>query len=234
MKFCLYIILILSCFIGPHLLGQTPSAASAKDSAMVFGDIEKTSASQPSSNKLTSSWGIDLLISTNGFGAGTFYRHEYSDDFSGYIDFSISESKDDNEVEYIDYYGNTYTPGKLNRFLVLPLFVGIEKRMFQDDITDNFRPFIDGAVGPTMIYIFPYNEDYFSALGKGHPKYTMGGYLGVGAYFGSERSNILGMNIRYYFVPYPGGLESMVQGSTILTKNQFGGLVISLSFGTAL
>jgi hypothetical protein len=85
-----------------------------------------------------------------------------------------------------------------------------------------------GAAGPTMIYVFPYNEEYFSALGKGQPKYTIGGYLGIGAYFGSERSNVLGLNLRYYFIPYPGGIESLVG----VQKNQFGGVSISLSFGS--
>jgi hypothetical protein len=233
MKHTFTIILFICSVCAAPLFAQNNAKNPDKDSTIIFGELGKPVLDQTSSNKLTSSWGVDLLISTNGFGVGTFYRHEYSDDFSGYIDFSISESKDDNEIEYIDYYGNTFTPGKLNRFLVLPLFLGVEKRMFKDDITDNFRPFIDGAIGPSMIYIFPYNEEYFTALGKGHPTYTFGGFVGIGAYFGSERSNILGMNIRYYFVPYPGGLESMEQGSTVLTKNQFGGLVISLSFGTS-
>jgi hypothetical protein len=188
-------------------------------------------------SSLRSSWGVDLLVSINGFGLGTFYRHEYSDDLSGFIDFSISEAKDDNEVEFYDIYGRPFTPDKVNRFLVLPLFVGAEKRMFADDITDNFRPFIEAAAGPSMIYVFPYNDEYFTALGKGSLRYTAGGYVGIGAYFGSERTNFLGMNIRYYYIPYPGGILSMQHvtsaGTSNVMKNQFGGLVISLSFGTS-
>ncbi|HMD14898.1 MAG TPA: hypothetical protein VKI62_09750, partial [Bacteroidota bacterium] len=101
---------------------------------------------------------------------------------------------------------------------------------FADDILDNFRPYITAAAGPAMIYVFPYNEEYFSALGNGQAKYTAGGYIGFGAYFGLERTNVLGMNIRYYYIPYPGGLQSL---SYVPNKTQFGGFVISLSFGTA-
>jgi hypothetical protein len=199
------------------------------DSSMVFGFPSRPAPDSPHTTPLNA-WGVGLMISTNGFGMGTFFRHEYSDDFSGFIDFSVSEAKDDDEREYVDYYGQTYIPGKINRFLVLPLFVGVEKRLFKDDIMDNFRPYVSAAAGPAMIYVFPYNEEYFTALGGGHPQYTLGGYIGGGAYFGSERSNLLGINVRYYYIPYNNGLVSMSNGAL---KTQFGGFSIILNFGTA-
>jgi len=224
--------LMACCLFASPVLGQDSTRIVRPDSISLLRRIETPIVPPEEIHDLTSSWGVNLLISTNGFGLGTFFRHEYSDVLSGYLDFSISEAKDDNEVEFIDVYGNTYTPGKINRFLVLPLLVGVQKRMFKDDITDNFRPFIEAAAGPSMIFVFPYDQEYFSALGHGSPRYTVGGYIGVGSYFGTERSNLLGMNIRYYFVPYPGGIVSMQQGTAVVSKNQFGGLVISLSFGT--
>lgn len=197
---------------------------------MVFGTMEPTTEAA-SLETPRNAWGVDLLISTNGFGMGAFYRHEYSDNLSGFLDFSISEAKDDEEREFIDIYtGIKFTPGKVNRFLILPLFAGVQQRLFKDDIVDNFRPYVTAALGPTMIYVFPYNMEYFNALGKGHPEYTVGGYVGMGAFFGSERSNVFGMNIRYYFIPYPGGLESMQQTPL---KTQFGGFYITMSFGSA-
>lgn len=175
-------------------------------------------------------WGINILISTGGIGLGTFYRHEYTDNLSGFIDFSISEAGDENEIDYIDYYtGQTYTPGKINRFLVMPLFIGAQYRLFKDEIMDNFRPYINGAAGPTMIYVFPYNDEFFSALGDGSPKYTVGGYIGIGAFFGSERSTLLGLNLRYYIIPYAAGIRSMYDKQ----MKEFGGFCISLSFGSA-
>ncbi|HTK81440.1 MAG TPA: hypothetical protein VL633_04045 [Bacteroidota bacterium] len=200
------------------------------DSTLVFGQVIPSSSTM-SEGTLYNTLGIDIMVSTNGFGLGTFYRHEYSDELAGFVDFSISESKDDDEKEFVNAYtGQTFVPGKVNRFLMFPLFVGLQKRMFKDDILDNFRPYITAAAGPTMIYVFPYDEEYFSALGRGRPHYTVGGYFGIGAHFGSERSSILGLNLRYYYIPYPGGLESM-QG---VDKTQFGGFYISLSYGGAL
>jgi len=174
-------------------------------------------------------FGLDFLISNGGFGLGTFFRHEYSDEFSAFAVFSISEAKDDDEFQYFDYYGNSYTVGKVNRFLIMPLFLGAEKRLFKDEILDNFRPYVNAAAGPAMIYVFPENDEYFNAIGRGHPKYTLGACLGAGAYFGSETSNILGVNLRYYILPYPAGIE----GLRGIPKKQFGGFFITLNFGNA-
>jgi hypothetical protein len=221
-SFCLVAVLICVASVSLHAQDSL-----RRDTTRSFERLRM----EPDPKTFHNSWGINLLVSTNGFGLGPFYRHEYSSDLSGFLDFSISEAKDDDEKDYYDYYtGQRYTPGKVNRFLVLPLFVGIEKRLWADDIMDNFRPYLNAAAGPTMIYVFPYNEEYFSALGHGSPKYTFGGYIGMGAFFGSERSNLLGLSIRYYFIPYPGGLESM---TLLPAKKEFGGFFITLNFGTA-
>ncbi len=220
-------VLFLFCSVA----GQAQEVHKAPhDSTLIFGTVQPAPP-QVALSALRNAWGINLLVSTNGFGLGSFYRHEYSEDLSGFLDLSISEAKDDDEKDYYDYYtGTRYTPGKINRFLVVPLLFGIEKRLFADEIVDNFRPYVNAAVGPTMIYVFPYNEEYFSALGHGRPRYTAGGYIGLGAFFGSERSNLLGLNIRYYFVPYPAGLPSL---ETVAPKKEFGGFFITLNFGSA-
>jgi len=217
-------LLLLACLRSPAQV-KSPS-----DSTITFGSLGQPAAIEPPAKPSPNAWGIDLLVSTNGFGLGGFYRHEYNEDLSGFLDLSISEAKDDDEIDLIDIYGNTFSPGKVNRFLVMPLFIGLEKRLFKDDIVDNFRPYLNAAAGPSIIYVFPYNQEYFSALGKGQPKYTFGGYVGIGAFFGSERSSLLGLNLRYYYLPYFSGLESLQN----VRKKQFGGFVITLNFGSAL
>ncbi len=214
---------------GAQSLSQDATTPRRHDSTLVFGTMDPSPKLNLPGSTFQNSLGVDVMISTNGFGAGMFFRHEYSDETSGFIDLSFSESKDDDEKEFIDIYGRTFTPGKINRFLLLPVFLGIQQRLFKDDILDNFRPYVTGAVGPTMIYVFPYSDEYFSALGRGRPKYTIGGYFGAGAFFGSERSSLLGINLRYYFIPYFPGIESMQN----VVKKQFGGFYISLSLGSA-
>jgi hypothetical protein len=177
------------------------------------------------------SWGMDVLISTGGFGLGGFYRHEYTKTLSGFITLSISESKDEREIDYYDYVTQTtFVPGKKNRFLVIPLMVGVQQRIFSEDIRENFRPYVTAALGPTLIYATPYKYEFFSSIGHGHPYYTIGGYIGLGVFIGSDRSSLFGINVRYYFVPFASGIESLEAGPP---KKDFGGFFITLTLGSS-
>jgi hypothetical protein len=188
---------------------------------------------------LKSAWGMDILISDSGLGLGGFYRRQISPDWSGFISLAISESKDSREIELITWWGEKFVPGKVNRFLMAPLHVGVERRLFRTQIMDNFRPFISAAIGPTIIYTTPYEREFFNALGHGKAYYTAGGYVGFGAHFGSDGANLVGINFRYYYIPYFGGINSLIDTqSTVgnikyLQKKQFGGFFITLTFGMA-
>lgn len=210
-------------------------------------------ADPTSPDRFPNLWSLDIMISNDGFGLGGFYRRSFTHDLSGFISLSVSESKDEREFEYIDpYYGISYTPGKLNRFLVIPLMVGVQYRLFREDIVETFRPYLNAGVGPTMIYMSPYVQfveyaegqigaeqvEFFKSLGKGQPHYTVGGFIGFGANFGTERSNIFGVNFRYYITHlYGEGLPSLYNGyngEVSATKKNFGGFVISLNVGIAV
>ena len=243
------------------LLLVASKGGQAQTSQGTVRNLEFTSPASDSSQKTTAdtgselqtfrnAWGIDILISNGGFGLGGFYRREFSDEWFGFASLSVSESKDEREVEQFDYYGQSYVPGKLNRFLVLPLTFGVQHRLFKDEITENFRPYINAGAGPTMIYVTPSTNitgtpgalqfeqvEYFKALGRGRPHYTFGGFIGFGANFGTEKSNLFGVNFRYYFTYLLGkGLPSLYNlrtGDVSATKKDFGGFFITLNVGMA-
>lgn len=216
------------------------SFSQGKDSTIVFVSPEPETM-KPLSVSLDDAWGVDILLSNNGFGLGGFYRHQYSRDIFGTVMFGIAESKDDNEVEYYDYWGQSFIPGKINRFLLIPIQFGIQYRLFADDITDSFRPYINAGAGPTMVLVHPYRDentgeqmDYFRSLGLARPKYTVGGYIGAGAFFGSDMGSLSGINIRYYVVPVDGGIESLINGAgKKVRKSDFGGFFITINLGSA-
>ena len=239
---------LLMWVAAPHGFAQTPSQAS-----VVFAE-DTTQSSITPVDELRNAWGLDILISNDGFGFGTFYRRQFTRTLSGFATFSISESKDEREVERFDPYNQTsFTPGKLNRFLVLPLIFGIQNRLFEDEITETFRPYVNAGVGPAMIFVAPFVEittnplgapdirqvEFFKSLGKGQSHYTVAGYVGVGANFG-ERSNLFGVNFRYYFTYLLGdGLPSLytysqANGVQVASrKKDFGGFFITLNVGMA-
>ena len=194
-------------------------------------------------------WGVDVMISTNGFGLGTFYRREFTPDVFGFISFSISEAKDSREIEQYDIYGNSTVPGKLNRFMVFPLMFGVQYRLFREDIVETFRPYVNAAVGPTLIYMSPFVDlvpqadgsllvnqvEFFKSFSRGTPHYTASAYIGFGANFGGEKSGMFGVNFRYYFTYLVGdGLPSLYDTNTGLLaarKKDFGWFFITLNVG---
>jgi hypothetical protein len=237
--------------LGVLLLGATPVWSQHGGSVTTDTAGKKTAATAAIEPTVpVNLWGIDLLLSNSGFGAGVSYRREYTEDLAGQVTLSISESKEDKEVEFYDpYTGNSFVPGKLNRFMVIPLTFGAQYRLFRDDIVETFRPYLNAGIGPTMIWEMPFaiitqnpsgpptveQVEFFSAIGKGTPHFTVGGFLGAGAYFGSQQSTILGINIRYYINQLiSGGLPSAYNpatGEITSYKSSFGGFYITINVG---
>jgi len=217
------------------------------------GDLPFVQATIDSADTVShlNAWGVDILVSNDGFGLGTFYRREFSEDLYGTISLSISEAKESREVELVDFFGNIVVPGKLNRFLVVPLTVGLQQRFFREEILDSFRPYVNAGAGPAMVFSAPFNEiiylssgpndylvrpvEFFESLGKGQAHYTLGAFLGFGANFGTDKSNLFGLNFRYYFTYLFGdGLASLYDGATgkpAQYKKSFGGFFITLNVG---
>ncbi|MGA8263394.1 MAG: hypothetical protein WB779_03030 [Ignavibacteriaceae bacterium] len=173
--------------------------------------------------------GGDVVFTEGGFGLGGFYRHSYSTDITLVSTFSVSEFKGDNEFTYINPYTlQTFTYGKLNRIFLIPLTVGLQFRMFSETISDNLRPFVEFGVGPTFVLTTPYDKEFLKAFGSAHNNMAGGGYIGIGANLGTDKSSLVGLNIRYYYARLlSGSVESLIDQP----RNDFGEIFISLSIG---
>lgn len=237
------IVLLALLIAAPGGLAQSRSFPGRPDSTA------SAAVSTYDQGEYLNTWGVDILISTNGFGLGGFYRREFTPDIFGFVSLSVSEAKDSREIEQYDYYGNSTVPGKLNRFLVVPLMFGVQYRLFREDIVETFRPYVNAAMGPTLIYMSPFVDlvpqgdgtiaindvEFFHSLGRGTSHYTASAYIGFGANFGGEKSGVFGINFRYYFTYLVGdGLPSLYDVNTGLlsaTKKDFGGFFITLNVG---
>jgi hypothetical protein len=147
-----------------------------------------------------------------------------------FTDLSISEAKDDQEIEYIDpfYPYQSITYGKKNRIFIFPLNFGMQYRLLENSLTDNLRPYINLAVGPSMVVTTPYDREYFNAFGKAHAKYALGGYIGFGANFGLDNNSLVGLNIRYYIIHlFDDGVESLYGKY----KKDLGGIFLTINLG---
>ncbi len=173
-------------------------------------------------------WGVDVMFGEGGFGLGTFYRRSFSQNITGFIDFSISETKDEKEFEYVDYFGNVFTPFKENRAFLLPVNIGIQYRLFTEGLTENLRPYVSIGTGPTLVITTPYDEEFFSSFGRARAHYAAGGYVGFGANFGTSKSNLIGLNVRYYYTHVFGdGIENIINQF----RKNFGHFYLTLYLG---
>jgi len=174
--------------------------------------------------------GGELLFTGGGIGIGAFYRHSYSNTLTLVTTFSFSEAKGDNEFTYVDPYTlQTFTNDKVNRIFLIPVMAGLQIRMFAKKIADNLRPFIEFGAGPTFVLTTPYDKEFIKAFGSAHNNLAASGYLGIGANLGDNKSNLIGLNVRYYYIRlFNKGVESLVNQP----QKEFGGVFISLSIGT--
>ena len=173
-------------------------------------------------------WGFDLMIGESGFGFGGFYRQKIDENFTFFTDISLSEAKDEREFEYIDIFGQTFTIGKKNRIFQIPLNFGVQYRMFKNDLADNLRPYISAGIGPSLVMTTPYSEEFFNSFSYAKFRVGAGGYVGFGANFGLDTSNLVGLNFRYYYIRLFGnGVESLKDRF----KKSIGGFFITINFG---
>lgn len=206
-----------------------PGKPQEEDSTIIFKSPRPLISEQQQSKLNSKIWGVDVLFSTNGFGAGFFYQRNFSELTSGFINLGISGARNSDEFEYYDIQAEKYlVKDKINRLYIFPLTVGVQYRLFADKIAETFRPHVNMGIGTTFILSTPYDREFFSAFGYANGYTRFGGFLGIGADLGGSGKNSMGVNVRYYFIPFGGdGLES-ISGLPI---TDFGGLFLTISVG---
>ncbi len=173
-------------------------------------------------------WSLNLSFSDNGFGFGATKYFSVSKDISFNAAILFSGAKDDREFDQTDIFGNSLTPYKVNRLFMFPIInLGMQIRLFREDVTDNMRPFVNFGISPAAIMYTPYSESFFSSFKYAKAKYTVGGYAGVGLDYVTNKSSGLSFNLRYYYLSLFGeGINSI---STTEKKN-FGGIYFIFSY----
>jgi hypothetical protein len=191
-------------------LAQENNTPANPDSEYAFMPIKDVA---PDTAEKTNAIGLDIMLGTNGFGMGFFYKQSVTGTLSWTFLLSGSEAKAPNEVSYMSYdiYGNlvNITPGKINQLFVFPAMFGLQYRLFKDDLTGSFRPYICGALGPNAIFAAPYDQPFGWSISHGRGYFGAGGYMGIGAYFGTDTGTLMGVSFMYYVLPMSHGIESL-------------------------
>jgi opacity protein-like surface antigen len=193
-------ILVLLCITFLPLAVRAQE--SQPDSAYIFMPIKNIA---PDTLNKTNSLGVNVMLGNNGFGIGFFYKQQINSTLSWMLSLSGSEAKAPNEVEtyYYDFYGNIYKTvlGKVNQLFVVPAMIGLQYRLFKDEITETFQPYVNAGIGPNVVLAFPYNTPFSKSFSGAHSYFGVGAYVGAGTYFGLTSNSLMGISIRYYILP---------------------------------
>lgn len=238
------LIVILGIFFGYlSSFSQTPGREKEPefnpDTTFVFESPRPLISIGDKTNVKSSSYGLDVNLSDSGFGFGFFWQKQVlNGNMIVYSNLLISGARNTDEFDqYIN--GNWQVKDKINRVYKFPLTLGIQQFIFRNALSESLQPFLNIAVGPTFILSNPYTYDrepngevmgWFKSFSYGETYVKFGGSVGIGAYFGNINNSILGVNIKYYYIPFGGdGIES-VKG---LPMDNLGGVFLTLTIGTA-
>lgn len=166
--------------------------------------------------------GAALLLTNYGFGAAVSVREGIGSSTSAVLEVTLSAGRDEREQEFfVGPFGETVTPYKRHYFLMAPVLVGVEQRLFREAIEDDFRPHVVALAGPVVGYQWPYFEDRNGnglrdpgeprrgpfALGGGTFRLGVGGSLALGAYVGESRRSAFAVRIGYAAQYFPVPVE---------------------------
>ncbi|HCD52421.1 MAG TPA: hypothetical protein DEQ34_08240 [Balneolaceae bacterium] len=106
--------------------------------------------------------GFIFGLSDFGFGTGVQLRKGVSPYTEALLNLEIAGLRDPREQTYIDYYftGGRTIPSKYKRVVTFPVTVGLKRRFFAKQVSDNFRFHTAMSFGPSMAVTFPYFKDY--------------------------------------------------------------------------
>jgi hypothetical protein len=201
----------------------------SSDSSFVFKSPRPLINPNEIDGDFSKAFGFDLLFSNSGFGMGMFYHVKLQEDLFFNGSFFISGFRDDDEFEKWDIPRQEYrVPNKVNRIYQMPVTFGIQKFFLKGILVETLRPFASIGVGASLITTTPYNQEFFHSFRYMRAYFRFASFVAIGTNFGDPDKSLMGVSIKYYFIPFGGkGIES-IKDQPI---TDFGGVYISLNFG---
>ena len=214
--------------------------------AMAQGQTGDDTEEKPRENPYGTGAGFHILLTNNGFGLGAYYQRELSARLSFLAEASLGAGKDDRELKFLSRFGSGFIPNKRNYFMMMPIHLGIQRRLFSENIEDNFRPYLHVSGGPVFGWEYPYfddinhNErfddnidrrlDLFTSFPRGHLRFGLGGMVAFGAYFGFSQKVTQGVRFGYAFNYFFEGVQ-LLEPDIKDPQHLFHSPIISITFG---
>ncbi len=178
-------------------------------------------------------FGFNISLNDFGLGAGGQFRFGLDSYTEALVTLKIAGLRDPTEQTFIDYnFGFKTVPEKYLRIFSVPLYVGIKKRFFAENISDDFRVFSSLSAGPTYAVSIPYfkdsNEngfreddariyaeyfrpepisDVFTGWDKSQSYWGFGGEFVIGVDFGDKFRNLSSVQFGYTMNYFKDGIQ---------------------------
>lgn len=174
--------------------------------------------------------GFSFNLNDFGFGIGTQFRKGLGPYTEGIFNFKIAGLRDPSEQTYIDYFfGGRTIPSKYKRITTFPITVGLKRRLFARQISDNFRVHTSMSIGPTLALATPYFNDLtnngvrennpnvygiyepvldvFQGLKEAETQWGWSGDLVLGIDFGDNFAKLQTFQFGYSFYYFNNGIQ---------------------------
>ncbi len=220
-KYSILLLLLLLGLNSENALAQygEPELQSVESPKNLFDEGYKTG------------FGFSFNLTDFGFGAGTQFRMGLGPYTEGLINFKIAGLRDPSEQTYLDFLGGRTIPSKYKRVVTFPLTVGLKRRVFAREITDNFRVHTSMSFGPSLALTTPYFREYgfsengfrendsrqysvvepvldiFQGLKDAETKWGWTGDLVLGIDFGDNFARLQTFQFGYNFYYFSDGLQ---------------------------
>ncbi len=196
-------------------------------------------------NPYGSGAGFEVVVTNSGFGLGGYYAFAIDARNSFFAALNIGSEKSEREVKFFGF-GQSFIPDKANYFVRMPIHMGLQRRLWNDYIEDNFRPYLQITGGPTLGWVYPYFDDEngngtydndekrYDGIGsifKGDFRFGLGGTIGIGANFGENSRLTQGVRIAYSFNYFFDTIQLLEIDERFTPANFFGTPAISITFG---
>lgn len=252
---CAWALMLATC--GPLLVPIDVVAQVVSGQTSATSDSARAPLNMP---RLTT--GAELMLTNSGFGIGGNLRDSLSINYALMIEVVFGSIKDEREDAFFNRLGERSIPDKANYLLVLPTRIGIQRRLFRNQIEDSFRPFVQITAGPTIGWLYPYFDDCNAngsfepvadcdangvqeegegevrlsqsrGLGRGEVRIGGGGSVGLGAYIRYGRRGARGFRISYAFDYFTSGIN-LLETDVRGSQKFFGTPSIVVFFGHLL
>jgi hypothetical protein len=206
----------LLCLLAIVLLGAAAAGAQAGEELAPFPP-------DTTAHLYGTSAALALLLTEDGLGAGGAGRTALTPDLSFVFETALGAGRDEREQRFfVGFFGETVTPLKRNYAVLVPLHVGLERRLFRRQVEDNFRPFVALTAGPTIALQWPYFDDAdrdgvrdsgeerlgpLRGFVQAQPRLGLGGTLSVGAAVGRAGQAIQSLRFGFTGHVFPARID---------------------------